>query len=137
MATDPMFATIDDLKDRWPDFPEDLEDYAVTLLGDASQFILEECPAALDTVAARTLKRITCSLVRRHMEGEESSGYGTDVTQESAGPFSISGRSVSPYGDFILSPRERKQLGCGRQRFGSINMLANSRAEWDRVTGAD
>jgi hypothetical protein len=126
--TDAPFATITDLKDRWRTFPTGNETYATTLLGDASQFILDEAPRAASEVNPETLRRITCSLVRRSMEAEEEAGFGLEQVQDTAGPFSRSTRAVSPYGDFILSPRERRQLGITKQRAFSVDLLAGSRA---------
>lgn len=123
MAVEPPFASVSDLADRWPEFPDEKTALAETLLVDASQYILDEAPRAAEAVSELTLRRITCSLVRRYMDVTEEDGYGVETTQESAGPFSESRRSVSPYGDFILSPRERAHLGAGAQVAFSIDLM--------------
>ena len=38
------FATVDELKARWPDMPAGSDDHAEVLLEDASQFILDVVP---------------------------------------------------------------------------------------------
>ncbi len=51
------FATLQELKDRWPDFPVGADAHATVLLEDASQFILDTVPAAVDS-DWKTLRRI-------------------------------------------------------------------------------
>lgn len=132
MATvEPPFATVDDLKDRWPGFPTGQEAYAETLLEDASQFILDACSDA-GASSENTLRRIVCAVVRRSMQvGESEHGVGVESYQMGAGPYQETVRPVNPHGDFYLTRQERKALGCGRQSAGSIDLLANSRKAWE------
>lgn len=117
------FATVDDLKERWPDFPTGGEGHATVLLLDASQFILDECPTAADA-SVLTLKRIACAVVRRAMNADAADMAGYDSYQQGAGPFQETIKLRNPDGDLYLTRQERKSLGCGRQRAFSIDLLA-------------
>ena len=108
------FATLDELKQRWPDFPPGADDHATVLLEDASQFILDTVPNA-GMAAEATRRRIVCAVVRRAMPvpGAEA-GYSS--IQQAAGPFSQTVTPVNPSGDFYLTKAERKALGDGSQK---------------------
>ncbi|WP_193104698.1 hypothetical protein [Brachybacterium sp. FME24] len=109
------FATVEELKARWPDFPAGAEDHAEVLLEDASQFILDVCPSAV-TVSANTRRRIVCAVVRRSIEAQSSPGAGMSTFQATTGPFTNSYTPTNPHGDFYLTKSERKALGEGRQK---------------------
>lgn len=109
------FATVEELKARWPDFPAGAEDHAEVLLEDASQFILDVCPSA-STVPANTRRRIVCAVVRRSIEAQASPGVGMESFQATTGPFTNSYTPSNPHGDFYLTKSERKALGEGRQK---------------------
>src|SRR5699024_11308331 len=73
---EPMpFATVDDLKARWPDMPPGSDEHAETLLEDASEFILDVCLSAA-SARAGTRRRIVCVVVRRSMEAQASPSAG-------------------------------------------------------------
>lgn len=114
------FATVAELRDRWPDMPAGADDHAGVQLEDASQFILDVCPTAAD-VSEGTRRRIVCSVVRRSME---SAGVPAGVEQfsETAGPFQQSFRPANTGGDFYLTKSERKALGEGRQRAFGVDV---------------
>lgn len=109
------FATVDDLRARWPDMPAGSDDHAETLLEDASQFILDVCPTAADA-SEGTRRRIVCSVVRRSIEASTSPMAGLESWSETTGPFSGTLKPVNPNGDFYLTKQERKALGEGRQK---------------------
>lgn len=109
------FASVEELKARWPDFPAGAEDHAAVLLEDASQFILDVCPSAV-TVSANTRRRIVCAVVRRSIEAQASPGVGMESFQATTGPFTNSYTPTNPHGDFYLTKSERKALGEGRQK---------------------
>src|SRR5699024_2787774 len=83
------FASVEELKARWPDMPAGAEEHAEVLLEDASQFILDVCPSAAD-VSAGTRRRIVCSVVRRSIEAQSSPGAGMSQFQATTGPFTNS-----------------------------------------------
>ena len=121
MADEPRvpFATVDDLKARWPDFPVGAEAHATVLLEDASQFILDTVPTA-GMAAEATRRRVVCAVVRRAMPAGEDAGF--ESIQESVGPFSQTVRPVNPNGDFYLTKQEQKALGAGSQRAFGVDI---------------
>lgn len=115
MAVTPFpFATLEELKARWPDFPVGADAHATVLLEDASQFILDTVPTAGLAVPA-TRRRIVCAVVRRAMPDAEGLG-GMESIQQSGGPFQVTMKPANPAGDFYLTKQERKALGDGSQR---------------------
>lgn len=107
------FATLEELKQRWPDFPAGADAHAEVLLEDASQFILDTVPAAGGATLA-TRRRIVCAVVRRAMPSVDGMD-GVESLQQSAGPFGMTVKPVNPNGDFYLTKQERKALGDGKQ----------------------
>lgn len=118
------FATVEDLKARWPDFPIGGDAHAEVLLEDASQFILDTVPQAA-TASANTRRRIVCAVVRRLMQSNEAGAVGVESTQLTAGSFSVSSRSTNPHGDFYLTKQEKKALGFGRQAVYGVQIAGN------------
>lgn len=108
------FADVDDLKDRWPDFPAGAERTAKVLLEDASQFIVDVCPQALSAPEG-TRRRVVCAVVRRAITAAARDMDGLSNTQVSTGPFSASYTSANPNGDFFLTKQETRALGGGRR----------------------
>lgn len=117
------FATVDDLKDRWPSFPAGSDKPAAVLLGDASQYIVDVCPSAL-TVSPNTRKRVVCAVVKRSMAAQEGGMEGVESLQMGAGPYQETFKPTNPHGDFYLTKQEKLSLGCGRQRAFSVDLLA-------------
>lgn len=118
------FATVQELKDRWPDMPAGSEDFATVLLEDASQFIVDTVPTAMDA-SNNTRRRVVCAVVRRAMQAPDELS-GMESVQQGAGPFQQTHRPVNPHGDFYLTRMEKKALGDGRQRAYEIDLLAGS-----------
>lgn len=109
------FATVTELKARWPDFPPGGDEYAEVLLEDASQFILDMVPGAV-TASAATRRRVVCAVVRRSMEAGAADTAGFESIQMGAGPFQYGGKVSNPSGDFYLTKQEKKALGDGEQK---------------------
>lgn len=114
MAEIDPFATIQELRARWPDMPVGSDDHADVLLGDATQFILDTCPLA-ERASVSTKRRVVCAIVRRALQSDSAELAGFETTQFTSGPYSFGGRVSNPYGDFYLTRQEKKALGCGRQ----------------------
>lgn len=111
------FASVTDLRDRWPDMPPGSDAHAGVLLEDASQFILDVCPSAEFSTEA-TRRRVVCSVVRRTMESAMPTGV--DQMSQTAGPFSQQFTASNSGGDFYLTKSEKKALGEGTQKaFGA------------------
>jgi hypothetical protein len=116
MAAEPFpFATLDELKARWPDFPSGADAHANVLLEDASQFILDTVKSSVDAAAA-TRRRIVCAVVRRAMSASESDTQGLESFQANTGPYAFSGKPANPHGDFYLTKAEKTALGEGTQK---------------------
>ena len=109
------FATVDDLKARWPDFPLGADDHAEALLEDASQFMLDVVPTTADATEA-TRRRIVCSVVKRAMQSEGSPMAGYESTQMGAGPFQATFKPLNGHGDFYLTKNEKLALGWRKGR---------------------
>lgn len=125
----PIFATPDDLRARWAGMPSYTDETLLTLLEDASQYLVEMCPH-WDRVHAATLRRVVCGIVRRSLQAESVSAAGVESFQQAAGPFSESWKPLNPNGDFYLTAQERKALGIGRQRAFSIDLIGGADAAW-------
>ena len=116
MSLDPFpFATVTDLQARWPDMPAGSEDHAETLLEDASQFIVDVVPSAVDAPVS-TRRRVVCAVVRRSMEAATVGQAGLSQFSLSTGPFVFGGSPANAHGDFYLTRNEKRALGFGRPR---------------------
>lgn len=115
-----VYATVDDLKARWPDFPTGAEVHAAVLLEDASALVRAAAPGML--ADAQILKIIVCEMVQKVMTAPDA---GADVASlnMTAGPFSqqVTYRGSS---DLFVSKKHLKMLGVGRQRAFSVDLLA-------------
>lgn len=118
------FATLADLKARWPDFPVGADAHATVLLEDASQFILDTVPTA-GLAAEATRRRIVCSVVRRAIPSQDGMD-GMESVQESTGPFSQTFKPVNPSGDFYLTKSEKSALGFGVQRAFGVQIAGDT-----------
>lgn len=125
------FATVEDLKARWPDMPPGSDEHAAILLEDASEFILDVCPSAA-SAREGTRRRIVCAVVRRSMEAQASPSAGMSSFQATTGPFTNSYTPTNPHGDFYLTKAEKSALGDGRQRAFGVNVASAAVAEVHR-----
>lgn len=122
------FATLDELGARWPDMPPGSDDYAKTLLEDASQFILDVCPsAALASPATR--RRVVCAVVKRRMDAEQSNLAGLESASLTTGPFAENLSPSNPDGDFYLKKTERRALGDGKQKAFGVQIAPTRRLD--------
>lgn len=120
------FATVDELKERWPDFPAGAEQHAGTLLEDASQFILDVCPSAADA-SESTRRRVVCSVVRRSMQSDQNDMGGMSNMSMTSGPFSVQQTAANPNGDFFLTKQEKFALGGGgRQKAFGVQVASTA-----------
>ena len=134
MLIDAPFADAGDLAARWRTLTTAEETQAATLLGDASNLILTEYPAACvvdddDTEAQAVreamLKRIACAMVKRVMMAPSDQAPMSQV-QFGAGPFNQSGTFVNPTGDVYLSRAERRSLRRVNSLAATIPMFDDS-----------
>jgi hypothetical protein len=109
------FASLQELKDRWPDFPVGADHHATVQLEDASQFILDTVSTA-GSADPKTRRRIVCAVVRRTMQADDSDMAGMESFQVGAGPFNMGGKVRNPDADFYLTKQEKLALGAGAQK---------------------
>lgn len=117
------FATPDELRNRWRGMPSYTDETLETELLDASQYIVDVCPSALEAAAA-TRRRVVCKVVKRSMIADESAAQGVESIQQGAGPYQETIKLSNPHGDYYLTGQERKALGGGKQRAVAIDLLA-------------
>lgn len=132
------FATLSELEDRWPDFPVGAGTHAEALLEDASQFILDLVPTAVDATAS-TRRRIVCAVVKRSMQAESSDMGGYESYQQGAGPYQATFKPLNPHGDFYLTKAEKQALGWGKQRAFGVQVAgfgACSHRPWCSIVWA-
>ncbi|KAB8289313.1 phage protein Gp19/Gp15/Gp42 [Bifidobacterium ramosum] len=120
----PPFAVADDLVKRWRALTPDERETAETLLADASDKIMTDCPRWRESSEA-TLRRVCCAMVKRAMLNRDLAGV-TQGTQTANG-FTESYSYSNPDGDLYLTKSELRSLGCGVQRMWSID-LSNGEA---------
>lgn len=121
----PPFATVEDLEARWRPLAEAERRTASTMLGDASDKIMTDCPRWA-SASAVTLRRIVCAMVRRAMLNMDMAGVSQNT--QTAGSFSESISYSNPDGDLYLTRSEKRSLGCGVQRLWSIDMATGRAA---------
>lgn len=122
-AVEPFpFATVDELRQRWPAMPDRDQAYLEAQLEDASQFIIDIVPAAAKA-AESSRRRVCCQVVRRALEAETQNLAGLESVQTSAGPFQDTYKPLNPHGDFYLTAQEKKALGGVSQKAGAVDML--------------
>lgn len=126
---EPPFATVTDLELRWRKLLSTEQTLASTLIDDASDLIVTQCPRWANASAA-TLTRVTCAMVKRAMLNMDRAGV-TQSTQ-TAGSFSESASYSNPDGDLYLTSNERRSLGGSGsgQHAGSIDLDPCPTAAW-------
>lgn len=121
------WANLNDLKARWPALPSDQEGLAQLLLEDATHYIRDAYPSAVEA-SEHARKRVVCSLAQRSLQSQAADAApfvgGVEQFQMSAGPFSQSFKPLNPSGDFYLTRQEKAALGINRMRAGSVDLLA-------------
>lgn len=136
MSDDEPFASPADLEKRWRGLSSDETDRASVLLEDATDLIKAECPH-WKTATAATLRRITCAVVKRAMQGDavgDASAPGVwpdprgTVASEThtTGPFSDTFTYANPDGTLFLRAAEVRLLGGRGRKAFEIDALAAS-----------
>ena len=120
MVEPDMFATSDDLEQRWHKLTDEERQKADTHLMDVTDYIKERSPnwRRLHDERPRLLAKITCDIVRRIMQADPYGIPGGVTT----GSFSEQYSFGSPTGDLWLRDDEKRILGINAQRAFSIDM---------------
>lgn len=116
---EPPFAVAGDLAARWRPLLDAERETAETLLSDASDLIMTQCPRWREA-SATTLRRIACQMVKRAMIAMDRAGVSQST--QTAGSFSESMSYSNPDGDLYLTASERKSLGKGSATAFHIHM---------------
>lgn len=121
-----VFATIEDLNSRRATpLTGDAADMATVKLSDASVLIQNELTLSRinwrrrmrNEAYAALLTATTCAVVERAIL---SVLPGVKSRQQSAGPYSFTDTMSNPTGDLYLTSQEKRALGIGHGRIGSI-----------------
>lgn len=129
MSLEP-YATLEQLKERWPDMPDIDDKYAQVLLADASTILRAQFrPGQVIDEDVRTM--ITCQMVRRALSTSTVPEGVTSVSQ-TVGPFATQmGFSGNSSNTLYLTRAEKRLLGIGVQRAGNIDLLeASTQTGW-------
>ena len=119
------YATLEDLQSRWRLLSADEQQRATTLLSDAAVKIALACKQsgvaidAADELQSEALKSINCEMVKRAMMSPIDMPPVSSFAQ-TAGSYSESQTYVNPTGDLYMTLGEKKMLGIGTQKMGSI-----------------
>ena len=122
------YATLEDLQSRWRSLSADEQQRATTLLSDAAVKIALACKQsgvaidAADELQSEALKSINCEMVKRAMMSPIDMPPVSSFAQ-TAGSYSESQTYVNPSGDLYMTLGEKKMLGIGTQKMGSIPPL--------------
>lgn len=108
-----MWATPNDVAARWRPLSTSETETAAALLEDATDLIVSSFPdidGRLDAglITTSTLRRVTCSMVKRAMIGLGSDGVSAQ--SQGAGPFSLQQTFANPTGNLYLTADERASL---------------------------
>ena len=122
------YATLEDLQSRWRLLSADEQQRATTLLSDAAVKIALACKQsgvaidAADELQSEALKSINCEMVKRAMMSPIDMPPMSSFAK-TAGSYSESQTYVNPTGDLYMTLGEKKMLGIGTQKMGSIPPL--------------
>ena len=122
------YATLEDLQSRWRQLSADEQQRATTLLSDAAVKIALACKQsgvaidAADELQSEALKSINCEMVKRAMMSPIDMPPVSNFAQ-TAGSYSESQTYVNPTGDLYMTLGEKKMLGIGTQKMGSITPI--------------
>ena len=122
------YATLEDLQSRWRQLSADEQQRATTLLSDAAVKIALACKQsgvaidAADGLQSEALKSINCEMVKRAMMSPIDMPPVSSFAQ-TAGSYSESQTYVNPTGDLYMTLGEKKMLGIGTQKMGSITPI--------------
>ena len=122
------YATLEDLQSRWRLLSADEQQRATTLLSDAAVKIALACKQsgvaidAVDELQSEALKSINCEMVKRAMMSPIDMPPVSSFAQ-TAGSYSESQTYVNPTGDLYMTLGEKKMLGIGTQKMGSITPI--------------
>lgn len=124
MAAD--YATIEDLKEHWSDFPAEAVVDASQKLHEASIIIrgtfpdLDQrlaVPLTAGGIHADIPRLVVCRMVKNAMSvADDAPTAGLETFQYAAGPFSMGGKVHNPDGNLFLTAADKRLLAPPRAR---------------------
>ena len=129
MARFTPFANVADIESRWHVLTEPERARAKTLIGDATQLIMDTCPRWAEATP-RTRRTIVCAMVIRKMSVADDH-IGVTNSQQTAGSFSESFTFSNPMGDLFLTKAEKARLGAARGKAFHLDMAGPSAPSMD------
>lgn len=127
-----VYATSQDLADRWRPLTTEEAARADVLLADAAVRIRAACSTVDERLAADPQeldpdipKLVSVEMVRRAMLAPVDQAAMTQI-QQTAGPFSQGGTFANPTGDLYLTKAEKQMLGCGGQQAFTVPAVSRS-----------
>lgn len=121
-----MYATVQDVEDRWRTLSDAEKTRAEVLLDDAAVEIDSACAPSVPPTEAELSARliVSCRMVKRAMATSGGvEGVGVESIQAGAGPFQQTQKFSNPSGDLYLTRADRKLLGCGKQTAYTVPMV--------------
>ena len=97
-------------------------DELLTALVDASQFMLDVCPDAVNA-SPLTRERIVCDVVNRALETPDSL-TGVESLQQGAGPYQETVKPTNPHGDYYLTRLEKRALSGASSKAWNVDLIA-------------
>ncbi|MCL2492511.1 MAG: phage Gp19/Gp15/Gp42 family protein [Clostridiales bacterium] len=132
-----IFATVDDLIARYGVVNEEDMPRAELLLADAAVIIIRaggsENPEGTLTDAYRV---VSCAMVHRVLISPAWASLGATQHNNTAGPFTESYSFQNPNGDLYLTRAEKKTLGLGGVRIGTIPPMTHKDRSVESEGGA-
>jgi hypothetical protein len=126
------YATVADIEKRLGRSlsPEEQEK-ATAFIRDATVYIRAQAgiPAPAPAYMTELLRTICCAVVLRSFQ---ATAFGVSSVQQTAGPYSENFSFANPSGDLYLTSAEKKMLGIGKQKIGSIapQICRGHRHDW-------
>lgn len=119
------FATVEDLETRWRKLDDSETERAGRLLEDASVMMAIAMDGAGTDYAepaptlAKALVSVCCNMVKRVLISRDDLAGVTQYSQGAVG-YTESMSYANPNGDMYITAAEKRMLGIGRMRIGSI-----------------
>lgn len=113
---------LSDLEKRYRPLFGDEKAKAEALIDDAEALIGAHLSAPLSSLDARLVISVVCAMVKRAMAASNTEYGELPITNTSrtAGSYSESFTFANPAGDLYLTGQEKKSLGIGKARIGTI-----------------
>lgn len=117
------YATVSDLRERWPDMPEESDELAGALLEDASAMLDAMEPFGGEPEDGwgesqlAGLRAVSCEMVRAAMAADGDACGGTQFTV-TAGPYSQTTTYQGAAGSLFVTKAQKRRLGIDQPDVG-------------------